>query len=158
MELKKNVSLILIGIIVIVSSYFIYRQLKEFYTEDDSKLDELKKILQQLFPQNEKYSGVLEPLNNRDILSEISLRKGEKSFTINKTKIFLCLKDKKDEYYNNNMLIYVLLHEIAHCLCDEIGHTEKFHNIFNALLERATKMKIFDPKKSIDKNYCNYKN
>ena len=67
-----------------------------------------------LFPKNEQYTGVLETLNDRDILSEISLRKGEKSFTINKTKIFICLKDKKDEYYNNNMLMYVLLHEISH--------------------------------------------
>jgi hypothetical protein len=158
MEIKKNVSLILVVLILLLSSYFIYKQLAEFYIEDDSKLVELKKFLEPLFPKNEQYSGVLEPLNNRDILSEISLRKGEKSFTINKTKIFLCLKDKKDEYYNNNMLMYVLLHEIAHCLCDEIGHTEKFHNIFAALLEKATKLNIFDPKKSIDKNYCDYKN
>ena len=154
----KNLSLILVIVIILITWYFIYKQLEEFYVKDDSKIAELKRFLEPLFPKHARYDGVLETLNNRDILSEISLHKGEKSFTINKTRIFLCLKDKKEEYYTDNMLIYVLLHEIAHCLCDEIGHTEKFHSIFDALLEKAAKLNIFDPKKSIDKNYCDYKN
>ena len=47
-----------------------------------------------------------------------SLLDGEKI----KQKVYLCLKDENNEYYNDNMLIYVALHELAHVLCDEIGH------------------------------------
>jgi hypothetical protein len=66
----------------------------------------------------------------------------------------LCLKDKNGEYYDKNMLIYVLLHEISHSLCDEVGHTKKFNEIFNALLKEAVKKGIYDENKPIIQNYC----
>ena len=94
-------------------------------------------------------------INNIDIINDISFHKGNKSYTINKQKIYLCLRDKKtDDYYGDNMLIYVTLHEIAHVLCDEIGHTEKFQEIFDSLLERATQMKIYNPNIPIITDYC----
>ena len=55
-----------------------------------------------------------------------------------------------------NMLIFVTLHEIAHCLCDEIGHTDRFNDIFNELLEKAIKMKIYNPSIPIIQDYCTY--
>ena len=45
----------------------------------------------------------------------------------------MCLKDKNGKYYDDNMLNYVALHELAHVLCDEIGHTDKFYAIFDEL-------------------------
>ena len=54
------------------------------------------------------------------------------------------------------MLLYVLLHEISHVICDEVGHTEKFSEIFDAVLEEATKMKIYDPNIPIINDYCQY--
>lgn len=68
-----------------------------------------------------------------------------KSYTINKSKIYLRLTDRNDEYYSNNTLIYVLLHEISHILCDDIGHTESFHTIFSDLLLQAETVGIYDP-------------
>jgi len=67
------------------------------------------------------------------------------SYTINKSKIYLKLTDRNGEYYSNNTLIYVLLHEISHMLCDDIGHTENFHIIFRDLLLEAEKVGIYDP-------------
>ena len=54
------------------------------------------------------------------------------------------------------MLIYVTLHELAHVRCDEIGHTEKFHRIFKEILDEAANKGVYDSKKAIIKNYCNY--
>lgn len=79
-----------------------------------------------------------------------------KSYTINKHRVYLCLRDDNQEYYPMNMLMYVAIHELAHVLCDEIGHTPKFHSIFNELLLRATEIGIYDPDIPIIQNYCGY--
>jgi predicted metal-dependent hydrolase len=87
----------------------------------------------------------------------IKLYKSNKSFTINKEKTFLCLYDKDGNYYPLNMIIYVLLHEIAHSLnVLDVGHTENFHEIFDQLLEEATKMGIYNPSIPIIQDYCNH--
>lgn len=82
----------------------------------------------------------------------------DKSYTINKQRIHLCLKDERQQYYPMNMLMYVAIHELAHVLCDEIGHTPKFHDIFSTLLRRATELDIYDPNIPILQNYCGYTN
>jgi len=123
----------------------------------DPKLKELHDKLKPMFADNVEYNGILEGINRKRVLNELSLYKGDKSYTINKENIYLCLKDENDKYYNDMMLIYVLLHEVSHSLCNEIGHTEKFTKIFKALLDKATQMKIYDPSVQIIRNYCSYK-
>ena len=54
------------------------------------------------------------------------------------------------------MLLYVLLHELSHVLCDEVGHTEKFHEIFDQILAEANKQGIYDNSYSIIQDYCQY--
>jgi len=68
------------------------------------------------------------------------------------------LRDENNEYYNENMLIYVTLHEVAHAICDEIGHTQKFHEIFESLLDRAYNMGIYNPSIPIIQDYCQHHN
>jgi hypothetical protein len=91
--------------------YAVIHEVKENYLRDDPMLDELLKAVRPVFETNEKYTGNLSKLNDVKILDKISLYRGNRSYTINKEKVYLCLKDEKDEYYNRNMLIYVLLHE-----------------------------------------------
>ena len=149
----------LLGIILalLLSMFLIYgvcNQVRDNYLQKDDKLQELKELVLPLFKKEKFNSDILSSLQRGNILDEVLLLRGEKSYTINKEKIYICLKDDNGEYYDNNMLIYVLLHECGHVLCDEIGHTEKFHNIFEELLKEATEMGIYDPKKPIDMNYC----
>jgi hypothetical protein len=66
------------------------------------------------------------------------------------------LKDENNKYYDTNMLVYVLLHEISHSICDEVGHTKKFHLYFHELLKKAIEMKVYNPDIPIIKNYCLY--
>lgn len=125
----------------------------------------LKQKLKILFPEppfspigeqrRRMFGGSLKMLNKRNILKEIKVTEGPKSFTINKREIFLCLKDKNDaRYYDLNSLIFVFLHEMAHVLCDEVGHTQKFTQIFKELLEHAHYYGVYDPTKPFVKNYC----
>ena len=77
------------------------------------------------------------------IIDNLRFFEGDKSYTIDKKYVFLCKRDKKTgEQYHNNQLILVLLHEISHALCDEVGHTPKFDAIFEDLLEKAKQKNV----------------
>jgi len=146
-----------IGIIAFIVIKSFLNTIDEFKLAKDPKLDEIKIKIEPLFDKRIKYTGNLKELNNRDLLNEISLYKGEKSYTINKHKIFVCLRDEKGEYYPDNMLIYVILHELSHCICPNVGHTPEFNAIFDEVLALATKMRIYDPTQPIIMDYCLWK-
>lgn len=134
---------ILLPLIFVCSLLFVFytiNRICEKYTEDDPMLIDIKNTLLPVFPD----------------INQVILLKGKKSYTINKKKIHLCLVDEHGKYYDKNMLIYVTLHELAHVRCDEIGHTDKFHRIFNEILDEAAKKGVYDKNKAIIKNYCNY--
>jgi hypothetical protein len=127
-------------VLTIVVLYLYFSRIKEYHSNDIPILKDLKQTLEQIHPA----------------AKSISLYRGEKSYTINKKKVYLCLKDKDGKYYNNNMLMYVALHELSHVICDEIGHTDKFNRIFDDLLQKAQKMGVYNPSLPLDKNYCEY--
>ena len=52
------------------------------------------------------------------------------------------------------MLVYVGLHELAHVLCDEIGHTDKFYAIFDKLMDKAEEIGVYDRNIPVVDNYC----
>ena len=147
-------SFFIVAIIIFISSSIIYSQIYEYYCQNDEKLLELKSVFEKFFANQEKWEGPLEVLNRKDIMKEITLYRGEKSYTINKEKVYVCLKDDNNQYYNDNTLYYVIGHELSHVICDEIGHTEKFHRIFEALLLKMEEQGIYDPKIPITKDYC----
>lgn len=120
--------------------YFIVNRIREKFEEDDPMLGRLRAILKDIFPD----------MNN------VILLRGEKSYTINKKRIHLCLTDENGKYYDQNMLVFVLLHELAHVRCTEIGHTDAFHRIFRGLLDTATIHGIYDPSVPPIKDYCEY--
>lgn len=130
-------TLFLVSLTILIITYL---RIKEKYEEDDDMLVTLRRDFQNVFPE----------------INSIILLKGEKSYTINKKRIYLCLKNEKGEYYPKNMLAYVLLHELAHVKCSEIGHTEKFHAIFEDLLKTAIKNGLYDPSIPIIRDYCEY--
>lgn len=138
----KKITIFISLLIIIITVYLIYNQIVEFHLQDDPMLYTLKEVLV--------------PLLDFYNIKNLKLYKADKSFTINKERIFLCLYDEKGEYYPLNMLIYVILHEIAHYLNkDDIGHTEKFHMKFEEVLNTAITFGIFNPNIPVIKNYCN---
>ena len=66
------------------------------------------------------------------------------------------MKDEQGEYYEDNMLIYVALHELAHVLCDEVGHTEKWKKIFEDLLVDAENKGVYNSNVPPILDYCTY--
>jgi beta-lactamase regulating signal transducer with metallopeptidase domain len=128
-------------VILILVLYIIYQclydQIESFY-QSDPVLDQIKKQLSILHPK----------------FKNVDIYEGDKSYTINKKKIYICLKDKDGKYYNKNMLVYVILHEYAHYLNSTIGHNNDFFQIFNDLLDKAAKLGLYNPNIPLLKNYC----
>jgi hypothetical protein len=124
----------LIGIIL-------YQIKEEFKPESrDPVINKIKNKLRLVYPD----------------IDRLEFYESNKSYTINKHKVHLCIKDKNGDYYNENMLTYVALHELAHVLCDEIDHTDKFYEIFQNLLDKASAMGLYDPDQPVIQDYCEY--
>lgn len=142
MKYSQDVSgIICIYIIIIIMSFFMLTSFIEEFKKEDPMLHTIKNRIRPLHPE---------------MVDHIILLEDTKSYTINKKKVYLCLKDENGEYYNENMLIFVAIHELAHVICDEIGHTDKFQNIFQELLTKATDLQIYDPSIAPIQNYCEY--
>ena len=90
-------------------------------------------------------------------ISKIEFYSSDESYTEDKNKIFLCLRDEKGNYYDYNMLVYVAIHECSHALTNVIDMehlTAEFRGMFDHLLTKAYKNGMYDPNKSLVTNYC----
>lgn len=139
--------------------YFLFRKKERFYQlEDETSKNMLKSLNLAAYDilDNTKtnFVGYLTQLNFSNYYNKFSIQEGYSSFTQNKKKIVLCMKDEKGRLYSFNSLLYVLLHEIAHVINDELHHTKKFQNIFKQLLNHATNLGYYNPKIPFDSNYC----
>ena len=131
--------IIIVGAAVFFTTWWITTRIREQYLSNDPMLHQLRDLILPICPE----------------AKDLKLFKGEKSYTINKEKIYLCLKDENDSYYSTNMLVYVLLHEIAHMRNkSDIGHTKNFYDIFNDLLSKAKERGIYDPDIPPVEDYC----
>ncbi len=148
METSSKCLCIVIGVLLLM---LFINTIRENLLPYDPKIDDLKRRLALVHPETKK----------------LQFYHDKKSYTINKKKVHLCVKDEKGVYYDDNMLIYASLHELGHVLCDEIGHTPKYWAVFDNLLDKASKTidpitnkPVYDPKKPINKDYCesNYHN
>jgi hypothetical protein len=140
-------SSVFLGIILfILIALKIMYEIKDNYEnqiEDDDVLD-LVELVRHVDPKVD------------NIVDHLKFFEGRKSYTINKKYVHICKKDRHGKLYARNQLVLVLLHEIAHALCDEVGHTEKFNRILDDLLDKASYKKIYDPSIPNIPDYCEY--
>ncbi len=135
----KLLYIMIILCIIGLSVYMIFFNCRchmEQFVKD--KLEEIRLKLVQVHPAAKK----------------LKFKKGNESFTLNKSEVTLCLEDENGNYYNDNMLVYVGLHELAHALCDEIGHTDKFYAIFDKLMDKGEELGVYDRDIPIVQDYC----
>lgn len=138
----KHKGLIVFSLVLIILLFIgaIAYQIKENADIRDPLLDQLKSDFEQLHP----------------VVKSLEFYSGKKSYTINKKKVYLCMKDEDDQYYSRNILAYVLIHEISHAICKEVGHTDKFYDIFNQMLKKAEMLGLYDPNIPMINNYCTH--
>jgi hypothetical protein len=68
------------------------------------------------------------------------------SYSVNKgEKIFMCLRQRndKEELVQENIILFVAIHEMSHVGTSSIGHTPEFWNHFAWLLQQAEAIDIY---------------
>ena len=69
------------------------------------------------------------------------------SYSVNKgEKVHLCLRQRQggdESLVNENVMVFVSLHEMAHMITDSIGHEPEFWNNFGWLLKEAEKIGVY---------------
>ena len=69
------------------------------------------------------------------------------SYSVNKgEKVFMCLRQRneKEELVQENIILFVALHEMSHVGTASIGHTPEFWNNFAWLLKQAEATKVYE--------------
>ena len=83
---------------------------------------------------------------NENALSEGDVDTGYTSYTINKGKMILCIRQKdktKTLIKDINLLRYVIIHEISHLATKSIGHTPQFWKNFKFILNEAVEIGVY---------------
>ena len=79
-----------------------------------------------------------------DAISEGAPQAGYTSYTINKVKIVLCIRQSDGSFVPKNVIMYVGIHELAHAMTASIGHTPAFWEHNARLLEAAKSIGVFE--------------
>ena len=68
------------------------------------------------------------------------------SYSVNKgEELSVCLKSKTTgELHDINLLMYVIIHEMSHFACPEIGHGDLFQKIFKKFIDISIKIGIYN--------------
>jgi len=140
---------VFIGVLLITICIVYKKKKAEYYKKHKGLLIDIKNKIAKMIPYFDKHE--------RGRLTRLKLQPDIKSYTINKHDMHLCLEQSDGNYYDENILIYVTLHELAHIFCNEIGHTDAYFNIFERLLRIADKVGIYDPTMALPKEYCGIK-
>jgi len=85
---------------------------------------------------------------NSDNFSENDLTANSTSYSENKgEKIVVCIRDKAPPYKfaDENTVMFVLLHEMAHLMTTTVGHTPEFWANFKRILHDAVQCGIYTP-------------
>ena len=85
-----------------------------------------------------------------DVFVENDMASPDTSYSENKgQKIVVCLRDKTraPEYplIDQNTIMFVMLHEMAHLMTETIGHTQEFWSNFKRILQDAIQLGIYHP-------------
>jgi hypothetical protein len=83
-----------------------------------------------------------------DVFSENDMQSPDTSYSENKgQKIVVCLRDKTNppQYplIDENTVMFVMLHEMAHLMTETIGHTPEFWNNFKRILADGIQVGIY---------------
>ena len=81
-----------------------------------------------------------------DQFSESTPEAVHTSYTVDKEKVFMCLRQRNaaEELVSENIVTFVALHEMAHVGTASIGHTPEFWNNFAWLLKQAEAMGVYE--------------
>jgi predicted metal-dependent hydrolase len=101
--------------------------------------------LEEKYPEKKLVKRLVDNFNP-DNISEGDVDTGYTSYTINKGKMVLCIRQKnkkKTLIKDMNLLRYVIIHELGHIASKSIGHTKEFWDTFKFILKEAMDAGIY---------------
>ena len=109
----------------------------------------LTKLVEYVYKNDRNREGVEQlkkRFNSRNIIENTPGGKYT-AYSVNKgQQLAICLRNADDDkFINDNLVYFVSIHEMAHVMTDEIGHTTKFWDNMKFLLENANKIDIYKP-------------
>jgi hypothetical protein len=124
MSFLSIISMVVAVAVIVFLMYKIMKEIRDNYEdrEEDPYVLSLVSEIRHIDPRVNK------------VVDNLKFYAGNRSYTINKKNVYLCKNDENNKLYDKNQLVLVLIHEISHALCDEIGHTDKFNQILDDLL------------------------
>lgn len=134
------------------------KDLIEFITylhnnESSNTSDKMKQKIDKLYYE---VLPILQPEN----ISESTPTEKYTSYTINKTKLYFCLrqKDGTDKFVDYNIVMFVALHELTHMMNDEYDpdHENGFWEDMSYLLQKAIDngIYVYQPYDKLPVKYC----
>ena len=96
--------------------------------------------------KNDKKKGIkyLVKRYNPDRLSETDLDAEYTSYSVNKGEsIAMCLREPNNSFIDMNTVHFVIIHELAHVMTPEVGHTKLFWENMGYLLRKASEIGIY---------------
>lgn len=140
-------AIVLLLYLIILQNDGYYEYLQPPCSEDIQIINNLKQKLIGVIPQ--------------EILESTQIVPYTESYTYRKKKIYLCLG--KEYKFDENTLIYVLIHEFSHVMCPPHPnpHNDEWQSIFSKHLKIAEEKGVHNPKIPFNKKYleiCSSKN
>lgn len=125
------------------------------------KLKKLTASLGEKYPNRENVKRLVENFNPQKV-KEILPTSEYTAYSENKgEKLAFCTTTTKtgNKLIDENTLMFVGTHEVAHVMTKSIGHTKEFWDNFKFMLEHAVKIKLYKPidYKEKPKKYCGMK-
>ena len=148
------------------NNYYIVRNLKDkqsacnLLSNVRKNCDKLVTYLKNNIQKYKKYKKDIIRLYknyNPENFSESSSDNKYTSYSVNKgEQIVVCMRSKKNnKLHKLNLIMYVIIHELAHLMSKSIGHTDEFYRNNDFLLKISKKLKIFKSEKGYSNiEYC----
>lgn len=116
----------------------------DFLATINKDINTLIKHLMSTYPDNADIRRLYKNYSP-ETLSEGSNDNGYTSYSVNKgEKIILCLRQKDDNsFVNKNIVLYVTVHELAHLMTSDVGHTDSFWKNFRFILREAVNIGLY---------------
>lgn len=106
----------------------------------------IQKIIEQANIQERDNVNLLKDNYNPDALSETIPGSRYTSYSVNKgEKIALCIRHVDKTFMDDNTILFVIIHELAHVMSLSVGHTEEFWSNMKFLLEQAESINLYVP-------------
>lgn len=88
-------------------------------------------------------------------LSEVEAA-DEVAFSVDKTSVHVCLRNRRGEIEDLNSSMFVLIHELAHIATADYGHSQEFWANMRFLLELAERQGVYTYDTHDDTTFCGH--